>query len=103
MVDLASLYARRWSIKPGFRSLKGQYFNLENAYLRCHLKLQRLVLFASFAGALCLRVGQGATKYNPPIAPKEVSYGATNLSRHGLNVRRQNTRPATISTNALAQ
>ncbi|GAA3993626.1 IS4 family transposase [Hymenobacter antarcticus] len=101
--DLAPLYARRWSIEQCFQNLKGRGFNLENTHLRCHLKLRKLVALVSLAYAFCLSVGQDAAEHSPPIARKKHGYRATSLSRHGLNILRQITRPATASTDALAR
>ena len=101
--DLAPLYARRWRIEQCFQNLKGRGFNLENTHLRCHLKLRKLVALVSLAYALCLSVGQDAAEHSPPIARKKHGYRATSLSRHGLNILRQITRPATASTDALAR
>ena len=101
--DLAPLYARRWSIEQCFQNLKGRGFNLEKTHLRCHLKLRKLLALVSLADALCRSVGQDATEHSPPIARKKHGYRATSLSRHGLNILRQITRPATASTDALAR
>ena len=101
--DLAPLYAWRWSMEQCFQNLKGRIFSLENKCLHCHPKLRKLVALVSLADAFCLSVGQDATKHSPPIAHKKHGYRATGLSRHGLNILRQITRPATASTDALAR
>jgi len=101
--DLRALYARRWSIEQCFQNLKGRGFDLENTHLRCRLKLRKLVALVSLAYAFCLSVGQDATEHSRPIVRKNHGYRATSLSRHGLNILRQITRPATASADALAR
>jgi hypothetical protein len=101
--DLGPLYAQRWSIEQCFQNLKGRGFDLENTRVRCHLKLRKLVALVSLAYAFCLSVGQAATEQGPPIARKNHGYRATSLSRHGLNILRQVTRPAMASPDKLAR
>ena len=96
------LYARRWTIEQCFQNLKGRGFNLENTGLRCLDKLRKLVALVSLAYAFCLSVGQRANRRGTPIARKKHGYPAKSLSRHGLNILRQITRPNTPS-NALAR
>ncbi|SDY98628.1 transposase [Hymenobacter psychrophilus] len=87
------LYAKRWTIEQCFQNLKGRGFNLEATHLRCHRKLRKLVALVSLAYALCLSVGTVANAKIKPIARKNHGYRATSLSRHGLNLLRQLTRP----------
>ncbi len=91
---LGQLYAKRWTIEQCFQNLKGRGFNLENSHLRCFHKLRKLVGRVSLAYAFCLSVGQAADR-RTPLARKNHGYRATSLSRHGLNMLRQLTRPAT--------
>jgi hypothetical protein len=91
--NLAALYASRWTIEQCFQNLKGRGFNLEATHLRCRQKLRKLVALVSLAYALCLSVGTVAHEKIKAIAPKNHGYRATSLSRHGLNLLRQLTRP----------
>jgi hypothetical protein len=93
--NLAGLYASRWTIEQCFQNLKGRGFNLEATHLRCHHKLRKLVALVSLAYALCLSVGTVAHEKIKAIPPKNHGYRATSLSRHGLNLLRQLTRPNT--------
>ena len=97
------LYARRWTIEQCFQNLKGRGFNLENTGLRCLDKLRKLVALVSLADAFCLSVGQRADRRGTPIARKKQGYPAKSLSRHGLDILRQITRPNSLNTNALAR
>ncbi|MEJ7666639.1 MAG: transposase [Hymenobacter sp.] len=98
--DLDQLYAKRWTIEQCFQNLKGRGFNLEATHLRCRQKLRKLVALVSLAYALCLSVGTVAHEKIKPIARKNHGYRATSLSRHGLNILRQLTRPHTPATRA---
>lgn len=100
---LDQLYARRWTIEQCFQNLKGRGFNLEASHLRCRHKLRKLVALVSLAYACCLRVGTLAEQQLKPIARKNHGYRATSLSRHGLNILRQLTRPGTSPYQPLAQ
>ena len=91
---LEPLYAGRWTIEQCFQNLKGRGFNLENSHLACHHKLRKLLALVSLAYAFCLAVGHAADR-RQPIARKQHGYRATSLSRHGLNIVRQLTRPTT--------
>ena len=93
-------HARRWTSEQCFQNLKGRGFNLENTGLRCLDKLRKLVALVSLAYAFCL--SQRANRRGTPIARKKHGYPAKSLSRHGLNILRQLTRPNTPS-NALAR
>ncbi|RIY04206.1 transposase, partial [Hymenobacter rubripertinctus] len=97
------LYAKRWTIEQCFQNLKGRGFNLEATHLRCHRKLRKLVALVSLAYALCLGVGTVANAKIKPIARKNHGYRATSLSRHGLNLLRQLTRPHTAPDQPLAR
>lgn len=101
--DLAALYAQRWGIEQCFQNLKGRGFDLEKTHLRCPLRVGTLVALVSLAYAFCLRMGQAAAEQGPPIARKNHGYRGTSLSRRGLNIWRQITRPGTASTDAMAQ
>ena len=92
--QLGQLYAKRWTIEQCFQNLKGRGFNLENSHLACHHKLRKLLALVSLAYAFCLAVGHAADR-RQPIARKQHGYRATSLSRHGLNIVRQLTRPTT--------
>ncbi|WP_216689046.1 transposase [Hymenobacter siberiensis] len=94
MQQLGQLYAKRWTIEQCFQNLKGRGFNLENSHLACHHKLRKLLALVSLAYAFCLAVGHAADR-RQPIARKKHGYRATSLSRHGLNIVRQLTRPTT--------
>ncbi|MBT9394871.1 IS4 family transposase [Hymenobacter sp. NST-14] len=97
------LYAKRWTIEQCFQNLKGRGFNLEASHLRCRHKLRKLVALVSLAYALCLSVGTVAHAKRAPIARKNHGYRATSLSRHGLNILRQLTRPATSPHEPMAR
>ena len=100
---LDQLYAKRWTIEQCFQNLKGRGFNLEATHLRCRHKLRKLVALVSLAYACCLSVGTLAEQQVKPIARKNHGYRATSLSRHGLNILRQLTRPGTSPHQPLAQ
>ncbi len=100
---MGQLYARRWTIEQCFQNLKGRGFNLEATHLRCRHKLRKLVALVSLAYACCLSVGTLADRKLKPIARKNHGYRATSLSRHGLNLLRQLTRPDTCPHQPLAQ
>jgi len=100
---LDQLYASRWTIEQCFQNLKGRGFNLEASHLRCHRKLRKLVALVSLAYAFCLSVGTVVSKSSQPIARKKHGYRATSLSRHGLNILRQLTRPGTCPDQPLAR
>lgn len=55
------------------------------------------------AYALCRSVGTVADQRFKPIARKKHGYRATSLSRHGLNLLRQLTRPGTLPHEPLAR
>ncbi|MBT9391661.1 transposase [Hymenobacter sp. NST-14] len=97
------LYAKRWTIEPCFQNLKGRGFNLEASHLRCRHKLRKLVALVTLAYALCLSVGTVAHTKRAPIKRKKHGYRATSLSRHGLNILRQLTRPATSPHEPMAR
>ena len=97
------LYAKRWTIEQCFQNLKGRGFNLEASHLRCRHKLRKLVALVSLAYACCLSVGTVAHEKVKPIARKKHGYRATSLSRHGLNILRQITRPGTPASEPLAR
>lgn len=97
-----AFYARRWTIEQCFQNLKGRGFNLENSHLPCLHKLRKLVALVSLAYAFCLSVGHAADR-RTPVPRKKHGYRATSLSRHGLNIVRQLTRPATDSGTRLAR
>ncbi|RZJ58134.1 MAG: hypothetical protein EOO55_01640 [Hymenobacter sp.] len=86
-----------------FQNLKGRSFNLEATHLRCRHKLRKLVALVSLAYTCCLSVGLLADQKLQPIARKNHGYRATSLSRHGLNILRQLTRPGTCSQQPLAR
>ena len=67
---------------------------MENGHLRCYHKLRKLVALVSLVDAFCLSVGQAADR-RTPLARKNHGYRTPSLSRHGLNIVRQLTRPAT--------
>ena len=92
---MGQLYAKRWRVEQCFQSLKSRGFNLEASHLRCRQKLRKLVALVSLAYALCLSVGTVADQQIKPVARKNHGYRATSFSRHGLNILRQLTRPAT--------
>jgi len=100
--SLGQFYAKRWTIEQCFQNLKGRGFNLENSHLRAHDKLRKLVALVSLAYAFCLSVGQAADR-RTPLPRKNHGYRATSLSRHGLNIVRQLTRPATAARTKLAR
>ncbi|RZK20076.1 MAG: IS4 family transposase [Hymenobacter sp.] len=100
---LDQLYAKRWTIEQCFQNLKGRGFNLEATHLQCRHKLRKLVALVSLAYACCLRVGIRAEQQLQPIARKNHGYRATSLSRHGLNILRQLSRPGTCSHQPLAR
>jgi hypothetical protein len=102
LTSLGQFYARRWTIEQCFQNLKGRGFNLENSHLRCHDKVRQLVALVSLAYCFCLSVGQAADR-RKPLAHKKHGYRATSLSRHGLNIVRQLTRPATDAQTKLAR
>ena len=99
---MGQLYAKRWTIEQCFQNLKGRGFNLEASHLRCHQKLRKLVALVSLAYAFCLSVGIRAAE-KQPITRKKHGYPATSLSRHGLNILRQLSRPGTKSDDKLTQ
>jgi len=100
---MGQLYAKRWTIEQCFQNLKGRGFNLEATHLRCHQKLRELVALVSLACACCLNVSTLADQKLKPIAHKNHGYRATSLSRHGLNLLRQLTRPDTCPHQPLAR
>ena len=102
LTSLGQFYARRWTIEQCFQNLKERGFNLENSHLRSCDKLRKLVALVSLAYAFCLSVGQAADR-RTPVAHKNHGYRATSLSRHGLNIVRQLTRPATDARTRLAR
>ena len=97
------LYAKRWTIEQCFQNLKGRGFDLEATHVRCHQKLRKLVALVSLAYAFCLGVGTVADQKIKPIARKNHGYRATSLSRHGLNILRQLSRPGTCPNQPLAR
>lgn len=99
---MGQLYAKRWTIEQCFQNLKGRGFHLENTHLRCLHKLRKLVALVSLAYAFCLSVGHAADQ-RTPIARKKQGYRATSLSRHGLNILRQITRPAADAATPIAR
>jgi len=101
--SLAQLYARRWTIEQCFQNLKGRGFNLEATHLRCRHKLRKLVALVSLAYALCLSVGTMAHEKIKPIPRKNHGYRATSLSRYGLNLLRQLTRPHALPREPVAR
>ena len=102
LTSLGQFYAKRWTIEQCFQNLKDRGFNLENSHLRCHDKLRKLVALVSLAYAFCLSVGQAADRRRP-LARKNHGHRATSLSRHGLNIVRQLTRPGTDAATKLAR
>ncbi|GAA3999137.1 IS4-like element ISLpn9 family transposase [Hymenobacter fastidiosus] len=102
LTSLGQFYAKRWTIEQCFQNLKGRGFNLENSHLRSHDKLRKLVALVSLAYAFCLSVGRAADR-RAPLPRKNHGYRATSLSRHGLNIVRQLTRPATDAQTKLAR
>ena len=100
--SLGQFYAKRWTIEQCFQNLKGRGFNLRNTHLRCFDKLRKLVALVSLAYAFCLSVGQAADQ-RKPVARKNHGYRATSLSRHGLNMVRQLTRPAAKTGTKIAR
>ena len=102
LTSLGQFYGKRWTIEPCFQNLKGREFNLENSHLRSYDKLRKLIALVSLAYAFCLSVGQAADQ-RTPVARKKHGYRATSLSRHGLNIVRHLTRPATDAQTKLAR
>jgi len=102
LTSLGQFYAKRWTIEQCFQNLKERGFNLEKSHLRCHDRLRKLVALVSLAYAFCLSVGQAADR-RKPLAHKNHGYRATSLSRHGLNIVRQLTRPETDASTKLAR
>ena len=100
---LDQLYAKRWTIEQCFQNLKGRGFNLEASHLRCRHKLRKLVALVSLAYVCCLSVGSLAEQKLKPIARKNHGYRATSLSRHGLTILRQLTRPGTCPHQPVAR
>ncbi|MGI4869905.1 MAG: IS4 family transposase [Janthinobacterium lividum] len=100
---LEQLYRRRWTIEQCFQNLKGRGFNPKASHLRCHLKLRKLVALVSLAYALCRSVGQLVHEKVKPVARKNNGYRATSLSRHGLNIVCQLTRPQTLGQGQIAR
>jgi hypothetical protein len=100
---MGQLYAKRWTIEQCFQNLKGRGFNLEASHLRCHRKLRKLVALVSLAYAFCLSVGTRADQKSKSIVRKNHGYRATSLSRHGLNILRQLSRPGTGAAEELAR
>ena len=100
--SLGQFYAKRWTIEQCFQNLKGRGFNVRNTPLRCFDKLRKLVALVSLAYAFCLSVGQAADQ-RKPVARKNHGYRATSLSRHGLNIVRQLTRPAAKAGTKIAR
>ncbi len=100
---MGQLYAKRWTIEQCFQNLKGRGFNLEASHLRCRHKLRKLVALVSLAYALCLGVGTVAHATGAPAARKKHGYRANSLSRHGVNLLRQLTRPGTSPHEPLAR
>ena len=80
----------------------GSVLNLEKTHLRCHDKLRKLVALVRLAYAFCLSLGQAADR-RKPLAHKNHGYRATSLSRHGLNIVRQLTRPEIDASTKLAR
>lgn len=103
LAGLDQLYASRWTIEQCFQNLKGRGFNLEATHLRCRHKLRKLVALVSLAYALCLSVGTVAHEKIKPIALKNHGYRARSLSRHGLNLLRQLTRPYALPQEPVAR
>ena len=101
--SLAQLYASRWTIEQCFQNLKGRGFNLEATHLRCRHKLRKLVALVSLAYALCLSVGTVAHEKIKPIPHKNHGYRAASLSRYGLNILRQLTRPNALPQEPVAR
>ena len=64
--------------------------------------MRKLVALVSLAYAFCLSVGQAADRRRP-LARKNHGHRATSLSRHGLNIVRQLTRPGTDAATKLAR
>ncbi|MBT9395073.1 hypothetical protein KLP40_18040 [Hymenobacter sp. NST-14] len=77
--------------------------NLEASHLRCRYKLRKLITLVSLAYALCLSVGTVVHAKRAPIKRKNHGYRATSLSRHGLNILRQLTRPVMSSHEPMAK
>ena len=71
--------------------------------MRCRHKLRKLVALVSLAYALCLSVGTVAHEKIKPIALKNHGYRARSLSRHGLNLLRQLTRPYALPQEPVAR
>ncbi len=103
MIYYLSSRPRRWTIEQCFQNLKGRGFNLENTHLRCLHKLRKLVALVTLAYAFCLSVGHAVDQRQIPIARKNHGHRATSLSRHGLNILRQLSRPATDITTPIAR
>ena len=70
--------------------------------MRCRQKLRKLVALMSLAYAFCLSVGIRAAE-KKPIVRKKHGYPATSLSRYGLNILRQLSRPGTEADEKLAR
>ena len=100
--SLGQFYAKRWTIELCFQDLKGRKFDLKNSHLRYYHKLRKLVALVSLVSAFCLSVGRAADQ-RTPVARKNHGYRATSLSRHGLNIVRQLTRPDTDARIKLAR
>ena len=71
--------------------------------MHCLHKLRKLGTLASLAYAFCLGVGQAAHGGRHPIARENHGHRAVSLSRHGLNLLRQPTRPLTPPEDPLAR
>ena len=100
---LEPLYAGRWTIEQCFQNLKGRGFNLEATHLRCLHKRRKLVALVSLAYAFCVGVGAAAHAGRQLIARKNHGHRAVSLSRYGLNLLRQLTRPLTPPEDPLAR
>ena len=90
---LGQLYRKRWTIEQCFQNLKGRGFDLRSSHLQCRHKLKKLVALVSLAYALCLSLGSYQHRKIQPIADKNHGRKSTSLSRHGLNLLREITRP----------
>ena len=102
LTSLGQFYAKRWTIEQCFQNLKGQGLNLKNSHLRSYNKLRKFVALVRLAYAFCLSVGQAADR-RTQVAHKNHGYRATSLSRHGLNIVRQLTRPAADARTRIAR
>ena len=71
--------------------------------MRFHHKLRKRLALVSLADAFCLSVGTVAHEKIKPIARKNHGYRATSLSRHGLNILRQLSRPTPSSNEPIAR